>query len=251
MIALLTDFGLEDGFVGSVKGVIKTINPSVDIVDISHNVNSYDILEGALILKASYLYFPKHTVFTVVIDPGVGTGRDAIIVKTEDYYFVAPDNGVLSIALENEKVEKVIKIENKNYFIPMENNTFHGRDIFAPVSAYLTRGIPLEKFGTEKPSFRKLNLPRQKVIDNRIYGQIIKFDKFGNAITNIESIPSFKDGIINDIKIKKVTNSFLEGEKDSLNLIKGSFGFYEIFIPLGSAKERYNLKKGDRVIIET
>ncbi|RMD47727.1 MAG: hypothetical protein D6834_00245 [Aquificota bacterium] len=251
IIALLTDFGLSDGFVGSVKGVIKTINPSADIIDISHNVNSFDILEGALILKASYSYFPKGTIFTVVVDPGVGSKRDAIIVKTKDYFFVAPDNGILSLALKNEKIEKIINIQNEKFFLPRDNNTFHGRDIFAPVSAYISKGVPVELFGKEKNEILKIDIPRPEIKNGKIYGKIIKFDKFGNGITNIEDIPSFKTGEVKGIKIEKLANSFLEGEKEKLNIIKGSFGFYELFVPLGSAKEIFKLKKEVEVVIQT
>lgn len=249
IISLLTDFGIEDGFVGSVKGVIKTINPSVDIIDISHNVGSFDILEGALVLKAAYLYFPKGTIFTVVVDPGVGSERDAIIVKTKDYFFVAPDNGVISLAVENEKIEKIIKIQNEEFFLTRDNNTFHGRDIFAPVSAYISKGVPVESFGKEKNNIIKVDIPRPEIKNGKIYGKIIKFDKFGNGITNIEDIPSFKRGEVRGIKIEKLASSFLEGEKGKLNIIKGSFGFYEIFVPLGSAKDMFKLDKEDEVVI--
>jgi len=249
LIALLTDFGLEDGFVGTVKGVIKTINPAVDIIDISHQIPSFDILKGALILRASCKYFPEGTIFTVVIDPGVGTQRKAIIVKTSKYFFVAPDNGVLSLALENEKIEKIIEIENEQFFLKKDNNTFHGRDIFAPVSAYISRGVPLEEFGKPIDKIKRIELPKPQKKDKKIEGQIISFDKFGNAITNISSLESFKEGYVKNIPIKKVVNAFLDGDKDSLNLIKVSFGFYEIFVPEGNAKEKFNLKIGDKIEI--
>jgi hypothetical protein len=250
LIALLTDFGLKDGFVGTVKGVIKSINPSVDIVDISHDIASFDILEGALVLKASYKYFPKSTVFTVVVDPGVGTKRNAIIVKTENYIFVAPDNGVLSFITEEERIEKIIKINNEKYTLKKDNNTFHGRDIFAPVSAYITKGVPIYEFGIELKNIKKIKLAKPVYGENSIEGQIIKFDKFGNGITNIEFIDKFKTGYVNNVKIHGIINSFLEGEKGKLYLIKGSFGYYEVATPLSSAKELFNLKEGDKVIIE-
>ncbi|EDP74097.1 SAM-dependent chlorinase/fluorinase [Hydrogenivirga sp. 128-5-R1-1] len=251
LIALLTDFGLKDGFVGTVKGVIKSINPLVDIIDISHDINSFDILEGALILRASYRYFPKYTIFTVVVDPGVGSSRNAIIVKTENYVFVAPDNGILSLVLKEEKIEKIIKIENENFLLPRDNNTFHGRDIFAPVSANISKGVPLEEFGTPLKNIKKINFPEAEYKKNVIEGQIIKFDKFGNAITNIESISGFKEGYVSDNKIDGIVNSFLEGDEGKLYLIKGSFGYYELSTPLSSAKDMFNLKKGDKVIIKT
>ncbi len=250
LIALLTDFGLKDGFVGSVKGVIKSIN-NVDIIDITHEISSFDVLEGALILSASYKYFPKYTIFLCVVDPGVGTNRNAIVVRTNNYTFVAPDNGLISLALEDENIEKIIKIENRDFFLPSDTNTFHGRDIFAPVAAYLSLGIPVESFGTELKNIKKIEIPEPINYSNYIEGQIIKFDKFGNAITNLKTLPSaFKKASVANTPIKGVINSFLEGEKGKLYLIKGSFGFYEIVSPLESAKDKFNLKIGDKIYIE-
>jgi len=251
LIALLTDFGYKDGFVGTVKGVIKSINPYVDIIDISHGVSSFNIIEGALILKASFKYFPKGTIFVVVVDPGVGTERKPIIVKTKNYFFIAPDNGILSPVLEEEKPEKIIHIQNNKFMLKADNNTFHGRDIFAPVSAYLSKGINIDEFGRKLNSYAKLNIPEPKKEKNKIEGQILFFDKFGNGITNIKSLRTFKKGYVKNqnIPIKKLINAFLEGDKESLNLIKGSFGFYELTVPLGNAKEKFNLKEGDKVII--
>ena len=251
LIALLTDFGLKDGFVGTVKGVIKSINPLVDIIDISHDINSFDILEGALTLRASYRYFPKYTIFTVVVDPGVGSSRNAIVVKTENYIFVAPDNGILSLVLNEEKVKKIIKIENEKFLLPRDNDTFHGRDIFAPVSAYISKSVPVEEFGTPLKNIKKINFPKAKYKKDIIEGKIIKFDKFGNAITNIEVVNSFKEGYVSDKKIEGIIKSFIDGEEGKLYLIKGSFGYYELSTPLSSAKDKFNLKKGDKVIIKT
>ncbi len=251
LIALLTDFGYKDGFVGTLKGVIKSINPSVDIIDISHGVSSFNILEGALILNSSYRYFPKYTIFVVVVDPGVGSDRKAIVVKTKNYIFVAPDNGVLSLALEGEDVEKIISVENPKFFLKADNNTFHGRDIFAPVAAYISRGVDLDLLGKKINKIKKLELPPVKESENQIVGQIIMFDKFGNAITNIKKLPtSIKRAWINDIRIEKIAKNFQEGNSEKPSLIKGSFGFYEVFLKENSAKDKLNLKVGDTVKIE-
>jgi S-adenosylmethionine hydrolase len=249
VIALLTDFGLKDGFVGTMKGVILSINSSATIVDISHDINSFDILEGALVLKASYKYFPKGSVFVVVVDPGVGTERKAIVVETEDYYFVAPDNGVLTLALENEKIKKIVEITNEKLTLKRDNETFHGRDIFAPVSAHISNGIPLEEVGKIISNINRIDFPKPKEEGEYIIGEIIKFDKFGNGITNIEYLSEFEYIEIKGYKITKVAKTFLDGEKDKPNIVKGSFGFYEIFIPLGSAKDKFNLKLGEKIKI--
>lgn len=250
LIALLTDFGFKDGFVGTVKGVIKSINPKADIIDISHEISSFDILEASIILNASYKYFPKKTIFVCVVDPGVGTERKPILVETEKYYFIAPDNGLLTLPLKNEKIKKIIHLTNEKYFLSRDTETFHGRDIFAPVAAYLSKGIPVEEFGQEIKNINQIDFPWPQKRNNKIIGQIIKFDKFGNAITNLEYIPeSFKEIRLKNHIITKICQNFQEGEKNKPNLIKGSFGFYEIFLPEGNAKEILKLNKGDTIEI--
>jgi len=250
LIALLTDFGLEDGFVGTIKGVIKNINIKADIIDISHNITPFDIMEGAFVLRASYRYFPEGTIFVAVVDPGVGTQRKPIAVKTQKYYFVVPDNGILSQILKREKPEKIIHLTEDKFFLEKTNETFHGRDIFAPVAAYLSKGIPVEKMGREIDSLVKLAIPVPKKEKNYLIGQIIKFDRFGNAITNIEDIPPFEEIIIKNYRINKICRNFLEGDRKNPNIIKGSFGFYEIFVPKGNARKKFNLKIGDLIKIK-
>ncbi len=250
-LTLLTDFGHKDGFVGSMKGIILKINPSVSIVDLSHEIDSFDVLEASLVLNASFKYFPKYTIFVCVVDPGVGTEREPLIVQTENYFFISPNNGILTLTLKEEKIKKIVKISNSEFMLKTETNTFHGRDIFAPVGGFLSKGIPVEKFGNIFPekNLVKLNFPEPEKIDGKIVGEILRFDKFGNALTNITHLPEKFKGKIKGYEIKKVCRNFLEGDKNSPNLIKGSFGFYEIFVPLGSAKEKFALKKGDKLEI--
>jgi len=250
IIALLTDFGNKDGFVGSLKAVILSINPNIEIVDISHEVESFSILEASIILNATYKYFPKGTIFLSVVDPGVGTEREAIIVKTENYIFVSPNNGILTLPLKNEKIKEIVKIENKKYILKSDTNTFHGRDIFAPVSAYISRGIALKNFGKK---LKKDNLviikdiyPEEK--EDRIIGKVIKFDKFGNAITNIDKLPENSKILFRNYQLK-ICNNFQEGDKYIPSLIKGSFGFYEIFLKENSAKDILNINLFEEFII--
>lgn len=247
-VALLTDFGLKDGFVGAVKGVLLSINPDLNIVDISHEITSFDILEAAIVLNTTYKYFPQNTIFMCVVDPGVGTSRKPIAVKTKDYYFVAPDNGLLTLALKNQQIEKIVHI--KNYHLKTDTNTFHGRDIFAPACGYLSKGVSIEDLGEVIQDYQKIpNIdPIEK--DHKIIGKILMFDKFGNAITNLSYLPENFKLYYKDYVISKVKNNFLEGEKDKPNLIKGSFGFYELFIPMGSFKEKFNANIGDEILIE-
>ncbi len=245
VICLLTDFGLKDGFVGCMKGVILSINPEVQIVDLSHEVDSFNILEGALILKAHYKYFPEKTVFICVVDPGVGSERKPLIVKTSDYFFVGPDNGIFDPVLKEEKIEEVRIIENKKFMLEGINNTFHGRDIFAPAGAYITKGVKLKEFGRRIDYTFRLNVPEAIRKENFIEGEIIYFDKFGNAITNIPC-GNYKYGEFRGEKIR-VVPFFQAGDRDKLNMVCGSFGFMEVFVPLDNAKEKFKIKRGERV----
>lgn len=242
IITLLTDFGLEDNFVGVMKGVILGINPVARIVDITHNVRPQDIMSAAFLLKGSYRFFPKGTIHLVVVDPGVGSKRKAIIVKTMDYYFVGPDNGVLSIALS--EIEKIINITNEKYFLKSVSNTFHGRDVFAPVAGYLSKGVQLERFGREVREYKKLDIPKVKAGK----GQIIYIDRFGNLVTNI---PKGVSGKIQfkGISIDKISSSYAEVEIGMPLAIFGSFGNLEISIREGSARDYFHAKIGDEVRI--
>ena len=267
IITLLTDFGLADNFVGVIKGVILGINPEVGIIDLSHSVMPGDILGGAFLLKSSYRYFPPGTVHLVIVDPGVGSKRKAIIVKTKRYYFIGPDNGVLSLALEaEEKIVNVVSITNRKFFLKPVSFTFHGRDIFAPVAAYLSRGINITKFGiSQSKIYKHLKFPQPKIIppqrdpayggkDKTLQGEVIYIDHFGNLITNIQEDVfrrfagkrnfriCLKDKIIN-----KLSKSYLSTEKNKPLAIFGSFGNLEISINCGSAADYFHAKRGQKV----
>ena len=245
VVALLTDFGTRDGFVGVMKGVILSIAPNTPIIDLSHEVEPFNILEGALILKAHYSYFPEKTVFICVVDPGVGSERKAIIVKTPKYFFVGPDNGLFDLVLREEKEFRAYKILNEKYTLPKRNNTFHGRDVFAPVGAYLKRGVKPEEIGKEINYEFKLKFPEPCRGEGFVEGEILYFDRFGNAITNIEC-SNYTEGVFRNKKIRVVSH-FLEGTKGEINAVCGSFGLMELFVPVDNAKERFNLKVGEKV----
>lgn len=247
VVALITDFGSKDGFVGAVKGVMLSINPNITIVDISHEVEPFDILEASLILKSTYRYFPTGTIFLSVVDPGVGTDRKAIIVKTSRYIFVSPDNGLLTLPLKEEMIESIISITNRDYFLKTDSNTFHGRDVFAPVVGYISKGEPLHNFGEKLQHIVKMEGLEPKEEEDRIIGKVIKFDRFGNAITNLELLPSKFKLRFKGFEIDTLCNNFLEGKEYRPNLIKGSFGFYELFIPRGSLKETLKVQVGEQV----
>ena len=248
VIAILTDFGQRDGFVGAVKGVILSVNPDVRIVDITHEVEPFNVLEGALILKAHYRYFPKGTVFLCVVDPGVGSERKPLALRCGGYFFVGPDNGIFDLALEDigEEPEAFV-IENENFMLPRVNNTFHGRDIFAPVTAHITKGVPLEEFGRRVSYEFRLSFPGAKTEGKKVVGKIVYFDRFGNAITNIPC-GDYSHGVFRGERIK-VVPYFQAGEKERLNLTCGSFGFMELFVPMDNARDRFKLRTGEEVIV--
>jgi len=255
-ITLTTDFGTGDWFVGTLKGVILGINPRATIVDITHEIPPGDIRGGAFALAASFRFFPAGTIHVAVVDPGVGSRRKAIGVQTANYFFVGPDNGVLSWALAKEKVNEVRALENKEYFLHPVSRTFHGRDIFAPVAAHLSRAVRMRKFGTMLKEFLRLPCPEpRRRKDGRIEGEVIYVDRFGNAITNIDA------SILADVK--NASGKVLVGGKcicstggfyDSVArgkpvAVLGSSGFLEISINGGSAAKRFGLRPGTSVVV--
>lgn len=247
-IALLTDFGTKDGFVGAMKGVILSINPGALVVDISHEVEPFNVLEGALLLKAHYRYFPRGTIFVGVVDPGVGSERRPVALRCGDYFFVGPDNGLFDLVIrELSRTPVAVVLENRRLQLPRVGNTFHGRDIFAPAAAHLSRGVPLEEFGRRVELIERLRLPEPKREEGRLKGQIVYFDRFGNGITNVPC-GDYAYGVLRGKRLK-VVPFFLAGEKGRLNLTCGSFGFMELFLPMGSARKEFGLSLGEEVTI--
>ncbi|MCP5005635.1 MAG: SAM-dependent chlorinase/fluorinase [Planctomycetes bacterium] len=259
-ITLITDFGLQDGYAGVMKGVITGINPSANIIDISNTIEAQNIFQAAYVLSSSYKYFPKGTIHTVVVDPGVGSERNIICLKTDDYLFLAPDNGALSFIVSSEKPSSFIRVTNKEFFLPKLSNTFHGRDIFAPVAAYLSKGINHQKLGENLDKIRKIDLPKPiRSRNGTLTGEIIHVDHFGNLISNISSEiinqmrikPRELSIIIGGKRINKLSTSYTDvKEKDALAII-GSTGFLEISVNRGSATNTLKLNKGDNLVLGT
>jgi len=256
VIALLTDFGLSDNFVGVMKGVIYGINPEVRIIDLCHQIESYNVREAAFLLKSSYPYFPEGTVFLVVVDPGVGSERKSIIMETENYFFVAPDNGVLSFLLERD-IKRIIQISNEKYFLKPVSRTFHGRDIFAPVAAHLSKGEKVENFGSPIKDIEKIELPEPRVEKNGLSGEVIYVDRFGNLITNInkDTFLRFVGGkkfqiVMGKATISRISSSYKEGKKGLPLAIFGSFDNLEISLYGDDASRGLNLKKGSKIYIK-
>lgn len=257
VVTLTTDFGSSDHFVGVMKGVILGINPEVEIVDVCHEVSSYDVFDAAYTLAQSYRYFPPDTIHLVVIDPGVGTARRPILARTMEYKFVAPDNGVLSLVYEREESVEVRHITADHYFLNPVSNTFHARDIFSPVTGWLSKGVEVDKFGDPITDFTKFVSPKPKqVSENLLKGVTLKVDKFGNVITNItpqdipqlfsDSPPPFKI-IINQQEVTKLNLAYSMGKPSEIFAIVGSSGFLEICTNRGSAARALNVARGSEV----
>jgi len=186
VIALLTDFGTRDHYVGALKGVALGICPDVSLVDISHDVPAHDVLAGALELAAVYRYFPAGTIFLVVVDPGVGSARHGIAAEAGDFKFVAPDNGVLSAVLDEHSRHRVVELSERRYARPTVSRTFEGRDRFAPAAAWLAKGIELTALGRPVGDIQRMAIPQPQVQADRIDGEVMRVDRFGNLITNID-----------------------------------------------------------------
>lgn len=257
IITLTTDFGLNDHFVGTVKGVILGIVPEATIVDISHSVQAFDILDGALAIAQAYSYFPSGTIHMVVVDPGVGSARRPIIASSDRHHFVAPDNGVLSLIYAREERMHVREITQDHYFHQPVANTFHARDIFAPVSAYLAKGVDSQKFGEEIEDFTRFNAPRPKPAGgNSFRGVVLKVDRFGNLITNFtaQDVPALFEAqappfkiVVGKTEITALKNSYTEGGPGEMFAIPGSMGYLEISTNRGSATQLIGVGKGGEV----
>lgn len=254
IITLITDFGEQDGFVGTMKGVILNINPDAQMIDISHKIQRHHINAGAFLLYNSYKYFPQGTIHTIIVDPGVGSDRKSVVVETSDYLFVAPDNKVLNYIFNYEKNYKVFEIQNKKLFLNNVSRTFHGRDIFAPVAAHLSLGLPAEKVGPQIYNFNKSEISTPKIYPDYIETQIIYCDIFGNLITNVEeNLLKNKNFNIrfDQFMITQLSTSYSEGTDFKPIAIIGSSNFLEIAVNKDSAKEILKLDVGDKIIIHT
>ncbi|MGA9543257.1 MAG: SAM-dependent chlorinase/fluorinase [Candidatus Sulfotelmatobacter sp.] len=259
IITLTTDFGSNDHFVGTMKGVILEILPEAQIVDICHAVQAFDVLDGALTISQAYSYFPTRTIHVVVVDPGVGTERRPILASCDKYHFVAPDNGVLSLVYAREERMHVRHISSEHYYLQPVSNTFHARDIFSPVAAWLAKEVDSQKFGEEIDDYVRFNAPKPKAVDeNRLRGVVLKVDRFGNLITNITpkdapmlfgaNAQAFKI-IVGSREITEIRNTYAEGAPGEVIAILGSMGFLEIAANRGAAAQLTGASKGNEVSI--
>jgi S-adenosylmethionine hydrolase len=257
VVTLTTELGLTDWFVGVIKGVLFGLNPRVQIVDISHAIAPGDIRSGAFALASSYASFPRRTIHVAVVDPGVGGPRRAIAVEAGKYIFIGPDNGVLSLAIGQEKIQSMHWLEESRYFRGAISNTFHGRDIFAPVAGHISRGVPLSRLGPTAQELLKLSWPEPRGDRNTIHGQVIYLDHFGNAITNIrweliESWPAQQIQIMaGRRRISEVSKAYQEVDAGSPVVVINSSGLLEIAVNRGNAAKALGLKIGSTVALRT
>jgi hypothetical protein len=252
IITLATDFGSDDFFVGAMKGVILKINPAATIIDLTHLIPPHDIRAAAFTLAQCYREFPDGTIHVVVVDPGVGSTRNPLLVVTPSHTFVGPDNGIFSFIFAEDKVEACIHITADQYFRNPVSHTFHGRDIFAPVAAWLSRGIAPDCFGSRINDYIKLDFPRPEIINStHIRGHVIHIDRFGNLITNLteKELPSNAFGagiklVINNHSITQFQSHFAQNTSGEAFALVGSTRRLEIAVYLDSAERILNASVG-------
>jgi S-adenosylmethionine hydrolase len=247
IITLLTDFGLSDHFVAAMKGVMLGINPDLRFVDISHLIPPQDIFSGAFTLNQACFCFPPETVHLAVVDPGVGTARKAMAVSAGGHFFVAPDNGLLTYVLESHADYAAYEVTAEHYFLKPLSATFHGRDVFAPVAAWLSRGIPLRQLGPALRDPVRLKIPPiGRIEDKQIQGCILAVDRFGNLITNLrpQDIRGFLKIQAGRREITAIHETYGEAKAGEVFLVRGSTGYLEIAVKDGSAASVLNLKSG-------
>jgi hypothetical protein len=255
IITLLTDFGTRDAFVGIMKGAMLGIAPDVHLVDLSHEVSPQDVLAGALLLRSAVPFFPLGSIHVAVVDPGVGSRRRAIVVETREALFVGPDNGLLSLAAPAEAVVRMVHLTNSQYFLPRLSSTFHGRDVFAPVAAHLSRGVPLEVLGPTIPSMERLSLPAIERTETQLVGSIIAIDHFGNLITNIteaDLLPFPRETLwvsIGPVQIQGVVAAYAAVPLGTTAALINSWGMLEIAVRNGSAAQQLYAPIGTAVCV--
>jgi S-adenosylmethionine hydrolase len=257
IITLTTDFGNSEPFVGIMKGVILNINSDANVVDITNDIRPFDILEGALAIAKSYRYFPPRTIHLVIVDPGVGSARRPVIVSAANQYFVAPDNGVLSPIYDREPEAVCRHITSTHYFLEPMSNTFHGRDVFAPVAGWLSRGVETEKFGDVVGDPVRFAIPQPKRVSERLVkGVVLRVDRFGSLMTNLtaadlpeifrENPAAFKI-VVGKSEITTMRTAYTQGVHGEVFAIVGSSGYLEIAASRASASQILSAAKGAEV----
>lgn len=254
VITLLTDFGQRDGFVGIVKGVLLKLAPQARIVDLSHEVAPQDVMEGALILASAVPYFPPRTIHLAVIDPGVGTERRPLLIETDDALLIGPDNGLLSLAAGSQ-IRRVVHLDRAKYFLAPSSQTFHARDVFAPVAAHCALGIPSTNLGTPVDDWFRLEVPTPRRIEGSIEGRVIHVDRFGNLIGNIrrEDLGDFRGEelsiSIGGVQISGLSPHYAAVGEGKPVALWNSWGRLEVAVRNKSAARYLRVRNGDRILV--
>jgi len=274
VVTMLTDFGLVDGYVGMMKGVILGIAPQARLVDISHGISPRDVRHAAYVLYTAHSFFPPGTVHLVVVDPGVGGTRRAMALRTRLAYFVGPDNGVFSYVMACEPVEVVVELADPRYQLPRVSRTFHGRDLFAPAAAHLAAGVAITELGPPLADPVTLPPPLLEAAGGNITGEVLHIDRFGNVVTSIGRLVWFGDRLslepvawgtgggrqvdfeADDVtvtvagrEIAGIRGTYADGEPGQVLALVGSSGQLEIAVRDGSAARKLGLQPGDRVVL--
>jgi len=256
VIALLTDFGTGDHYAGAMKGVILGICPDATLVDITHDIPPHDVTAGALELAASYKYFPAGTIFVAVVDPGVGSARRGVAADTGDYRFVAPDNGVLTQVLREAPAKKIVELTERRYARPTVSRTFEGRDRFAPAAGWLAKGTQLAALGRPVADIHRLDIPVAEAGPDSIRGVVLRVDRFGNLVTNIDrkTVERLGQGGAMTIdaagqRIERLVATYAELPADGVGALFGSTDHLELAAPSSSAAERLGLGRGAVVTV--
>jgi S-adenosylmethionine hydrolase len=250
-IALLTDFGTRDHYAGTLKGVVLTVCADATLIDIGHDIPAHDVMAGALELAACYRYFPHGTIFLVVVDPGVGSSRRGIAADVGDYRFVAPDNGVLSAVFLESPPKKVVELTERKYALPTVSRTFEGRDRFAPAAGFLAKGVALAALGRRITDFHVIDLPRPAVNGDELTGIVLRVDRFGNLITNIDrrTFDQFAAGRpiaveVGGTAIPRIVATYAEAPTGELCALFGSTDHLEVAVNAGDAAAALTLTRG-------
>ena len=259
VITLTTDFGLSDHYAGTMKGVILSINPKCTIVDITHQIASQDVMGGCFTLSESYTFFPERTIHVAVVDPGVGSARRSILVETKKYLFVGPDNGIFSFVLAGKDVKNVFEITENTLLLPSRSTTFHGRDVFSPAAAHLSKGIPPERFGSPVKDCFIISLPEPVLLDNNeAEGEIVHIDWFGNLTTNLPrelvekliSAGSFC-AEIKGAHVLRLLPYYAHAEENEIFCLFGSSGLLEVSVKNKRAADLIGARRGDKIRIKS
>jgi len=250
LITLTTDFGTRDGFVAQMKGVILGINPRARLIDVTHDIKPFSVLEGALVLKGISPHFPGGTIHVAVVDPGVGSKRRGIVLYTEEQRYVGPDNGLFSLVVPKDKACEIREIQNPDFMRPEPHPTFHGRDIFAPTAAHLSAGKPFEEVGPLVHDPTMLSIPTVGENAAGLEGAVIYVDRFGNLTCNIDKAMLSKTVgtvYVGDVIIKGLSRYFGEVPEGETMALINSFGLLEIAVNQGNAAQVLGIGKGEPV----